>query len=353
MGYPFTVALLILVFNSGMWFDTFPEPGKQIAPQRPLHHRIMFYNVENLFDTRDNPNTDDDLFTPAGGMHWTYKRYTAKLTNICKVLVAAGGWQPPDIIGFCEVENDSVLIDLFENTLLSKYRYRVVHYNSPDHRGIDVALAYNRQLVECLYSRNIRVSSGDLLTRDILYIKALLGGDTCHFFINHWPSRSSGQLDTERYRFAAAGLLRQVTDSILLLNSAAKILIMGDFNDEPGDESLAVKLNAKVNREDPLLAGLYNLTGNKTAGEQVQGTLKYQGVWNVFDQIIVSSGMLNNTGGIYVKPDGFTILNDSFLLEPDVTYTGYKPFRTYSGFIYRGGFSDHLPVYVDVFVGKE
>jgi hypothetical protein len=136
------------------------------------------------------------------------------------------------------------------------------------------------------------------------------------------------------------------------MNAAAKILIMGDFNDEPDDESLAVKLNAKVNRAEPLIAGLYNLTGVNTAGELVQGTLKYQGTWNIFDQIIVSAGMLNDTNGIYVKPDGFTILNNRFLLEPDVTYTGYKPFRTYSGFIYKGGFSDHLPVYIDVFEGN-
>jgi hypothetical protein len=352
MGYPFIVTLLILAFNSGMGFANFPEREKQIASQRPVYHRIMFYNVENLFDTRDNPNTDDDLFTPAGGMHWTYKRYTAKLTNICKVFIAAGGWQPLDIIGFCEVENDSVLTDLFENTLLSKYQYSIVHYDSPDRRGIDVALAYNRQTVECLNSRSLRVSTGDLLTRDILYMKAFLGGDTCHIFINHWPSRSSGQLATERDRHTAAGLLRQTTDSILLMNAAAKILIMGDFNDEPDDESLAVKLNAKVNRAEPLIAGLYNLTGVNTAGELVQGTLKYQGTWNIFDQIIVSAGMLNDTNGIYVKPDGFTILNNRFLLEPDVTYTGYKPFRTYSGFIYKGGFSDHLPVYIDVFEGN-
>ncbi|MFO7370769.1 MAG: hypothetical protein R6X09_10915 [Bacteroidales bacterium] len=345
----FTVTVIMLFFTAGVWPDTFPEQEKQPEPKQPPYYRIMFYNVENLFDTRDNPHTDDDLFTPAGGMHWTYKRYKAKLTNICKVLVAAGGWQPPDVIGFCEVENDSVLMDLFENTLLSKYQYNIVHYDSPDRRGIDVALAYNRHRVERLYSRNIRVSRDDLRTRDILYMKALLGGDTCHIFINHWPSRSSGQLDTERDRLVAAGLLRQATDSILMQNAAAKILIMGDFNDEPGDESLAVKLNARVNRERPLLAGLYNLA----AGEQVQGTLKYQGAWNVFDQVIVSSGILNDTAGIYVKPDGFTILDNRFLLEPDVTYTGYKPFRTYSGYIYKGGFSDHLPVYVDVFGGKE
>src|SRR5512145_2865715 len=209
MGYPLIVTFLILVFNLGKSAGIFPGQEKQIAPQRPLYHRIMFYNVENLFDTRENPTTDDDLFTPAGGMHWTYKRYIAKLTKICKVLIAAGGWQPLDIIGFCEVENDSVLMDLFENTLLSKYQYSIVHYDSPDRRGIDVALAYNRQTVKCLHSRSIRVSTGDLLTRDILYVKTLLGADTCHVFINHWPSRSSGQLDTERDRFTAAGLLRQ------------------------------------------------------------------------------------------------------------------------------------------------
>lgn len=353
MGYPFTVTFLILIFTCGIGFNTFLKQEKQSAPHHTSYYRIVFYNVENLFDIRDNPETDDDQFTPAGGMHWAYKRYATKLMNICKVIVAAGGWQPPDVIGFCEVETDSVLYELFRNTPLNKYRYEIVHYDSPDRRGIDVALAYNKQTVECLNNRKIKVSNGDLLTRDILYVKTLLGGDTCHVFINHWPSRSSGQLDTEKDRFVAAGLLRQATDSILLMNTSAKILIMGDFNDEPGDESLAVVLDARVKQEEPLYAGLFNLAAINTAGEPVQGTLKYHGAWNVFDQIIVSAGMLTDAQGIHVKPDGFTILDNPFLLEPDVTYTGYKPFRTYSGFIYKGGFSDHLPVYVDVFNGKE
>ncbi len=352
MGYPYTVAFLMLFFTTGIWPESFRGQERLPAPNQQSHYRILFYNVENLFDTRDNPNSDDNLFTPAGGMHWTYKRYKAKLMNICKVIVAAGGWQPPDVIGFCEVENDSVLNDLFEDTPLSKYHYRLLHYDSPDRRGIDVALAYNRQTVECLNSKRIKVSRGDLLTRDILYVKAFLGGDTCHIFINHWPSRSSGQLETEKDRFVAAGLLRRTTDSIQLLNSRAKILIMGDFNDEPSDESLAVVLNARVVQEESLSAGLYNLACNSDTGEPVQGTLKYQGTWNIFDQIIVSAGLLTDTQGMHVKPDGFTILDNLFLLEPDMTYTGYKPFRTYSGFIYKGGFSDHLPVYIDVFGGN-
>lgn len=313
----------------------------------------MFYNVENLFDTHDNPDTDDDLFTPAGGLHWTYKRYKAKLMNVCKVIVAAGGWQPPDVIGFCEVENDSVLYDLFENTPLSRYRYKIVHYESPDRRGIDVALAYNRQTVGCLNSKIYRISRGNLSTRDILCVKVLMGGDTCHVFINHWPSRASGQLDTEKDRFAAAGMLRQATDSILKRNPDARILIMGDFNDEPDDESLTEVLKARPGQEESRSAGLYNLACPNGGGDLIQGTLKYQGTWNIFDQIIVSAGMLNDTRGLHVKPDGFTILNNLFLLEPDDTYTGYKPFRTYSGYNYKGGFSDHLPVYIDVFNGKE
>lgn len=352
MGYLYTVAFLILFSITEIWPDTYTDQERLRAPNQTPHYRVLFYNVENLFDTRDNPVTDDDLFTPAGGMHWTYKRYKAKLMNICKVIVAAGGWQPLDIIGFCEVENDSVLYDLFENTPLSRYRYKIVHYDSPDRRGIDVALAYNRQTVQCLSSKRIGVSRGNLLTRDILYVKTLLGGDTCHVFINHWPSRSSGQLDTEKDRFLAAGQLRRSTDSVLLRNPDAKILIMGDFNDEPGDESLMVKLNARVKQKESFSPGLYNLACVSDTRELVQGTLKYQGVWNIFDQIIVSAGMLTDTQGIHAKPDGFTIVNNLFLLEPDATYAGYKPFRTYSGYIYKGGFSDHLPVYIDVFAGN-
>ena len=150
-------------------------------------------------------------------MHWTYKRYLVKLRNTYKVIVAAGAWPPPDIIGLCEVENRKVLEDLISETPLDQYSYRIIHKNSPDRRGIDVALLYNSRRVEYLKSRFYSVTKPGLLTRDILYFKALLGTDTCHFLVNHWPSRSEGQLETEPDRFAAAKLLKLITDSFYLV----------------------------------------------------------------------------------------------------------------------------------------
>ncbi len=202
----------------------------------------MFYNVENFFDTRDDPRTEDNEFTPGGVMHWTQNRYDVKLRNISKVVIAAGGWKPVDIIGMCEIENRKVLQDLISNTSLVKYPYRIIHKDSPDRRGIDVALIYNTATVTCLGSRYFSLSQDGLVTRDILYARFLLGRDTCNLFVNHWPSRSAGQLETERDRFAAARLLKHLTDSVFHGRPKTKIVIMGDFNDEAEDESLSVVL---------------------------------------------------------------------------------------------------------------
>jgi predicted extracellular nuclease len=312
-----------------------------------LQYRFMFYNVENFFDIVDDSASVDEAFTPAGDMHWTYSRYANKLRNIYKVIIAAGGWRPPDIIGFCEIENRQVLLDLIGNTPLSKFAYRIVHKNSPDRRGIDVALIYNSQTVRYVYSKFYSIDKPGLLTRDILYCKVLLEKDTCHIFVNHWPSRSAGQLETEPDRFAAARLLKQVTDSLFTNQPSAKIIIMGDFNDEPSDKSLDYCLKANRDLKSPFPLGLYNLTVAPSS-VMVRGTLRYQGQWNLFDQIIVSGAMLSDQETLTVEPKGYRIFDASFLLAIDEQYNGYKPYRTYSGFSYKGGFSDHLPVYVDL-----
>jgi predicted extracellular nuclease len=289
----------------------------------------------------------DDEYTPTGYKHWTYKRYLVKLRNMYKVIVAAGAWSPPDIIGLCEVENRTVLEDLISETPLDRYSYRIIHKNSPDKRGIDVAVLYNPRRVEYLKSRFYSVAKPGLLTRDILCFKALLGSDTCYLLVNHWPSRSEGQIETEPDRFAAAKLLKLITDSILSCHASAKILIMGDFNDEPADKSLVDYLKATTVFKKPLPSGLYNLTFAPSAGA-VRGTLKYQGLWNSFDQIIVSGSYLLAETGLTVTADAYRIFADPFLLVEDKSYNGSKPYRTYNGFKYQGGFSDHLPVFIDL-----
>jgi hypothetical protein len=308
---------------------------------------IMFYNVENLFDPANDSLTRDDDFTPSGDLHWTYKRYYTKINKLYKVITALGGWQPPDVIGLCEVENKKVLLDMINNTPLSKYPYEVIHYNSPDRRGIDVALICNRNTIRTLDSRKISIRKNGLYTRDILHVKAILHKDTCHFLVNHWPSRSSGQIETEGDRNEAALLLKSFTDSLFTINRHTRIIIMGDFNDEPTDESLSGRLMALTTMHDPKPGFLYNISVAPAKGNY-RGTLKYRGQWNLFDQIIVSGSLLSQSDGLYVKKDGYTIFGEEFLLVGDEQYTGFKPFRTYNGFRYQGGFSDHLPVYVVV-----
>jgi len=310
-------------------------------------YRIVFYNTENFFDIVDDSLTADEDFTPAGIMHWTYNRYNAKLKNIYKAIVATGGWRPPDIIGLCEVENKYVISDLIKNTPLLKFPYSIVHKNSSDKRGIDVALLYNHETVRYLSSTYFKIGKRALYTREILYFKALLDKDTCHFLVNHWPSRSAGQTETEIERMAAAKKLRIITDSLLTRNASAKILIMGDFNDEPADKSLAEGLMASSDLTTIYPSRLYNLSVAPSKG-RIRGTLKYQGIWNLFDQVIVSGNFLLNKKGLSINPIDYHINDAIFLLTEDNQYTGHKPYRTYNGIRYQGGFSDHLPVYVDL-----
>lgn len=314
--------------------------------------RLMFYNCENLFDTDDDPQTKDEEFLPDGDKNWSQYRYRKKLSNVYKVIVAIGGWNPPDIIGFCEVENRKVLDDLVYNTPLSRIKYEIVHYESPDRRGIDVALFYRPDKVELLSSQPIPINFPDnpnYKTRDILYAKTKLkNGDTLHVFINHWPSRWGGQLESEPSRIFVARVLREKVDSILVTSKNANIVITGDFNDEPEDKSLKDHLKASLILEDYKSTNLYNLSYYLKHEKQV-GSYKYKNEWGIFDQIIVSGAMLNKSSKLKTSVEQVTVFNAGFLLEKDESYLGYKPFRTYIGFSYNDGFSDHLPVYIDLF----
>jgi len=323
----------------------------QPLPENETKYRIVFYNTENFFDTRDDSLTTDEEYTPAGARHWNYLKYKTKLNNLYKTFVALGEWDPPDVIGVCEVENKQVLADLVNNTPLSKYNYRIIHANSPDKRGIDVAVLYNSARVKLLDSKYYGIARPGLFTRDILYFKAKLGIDTCHFFMNHWPSRSAGQLETEPYRFFVASRLRYILDSLFLDCPGAKIVIMGDFNDEPWDISLYERLRAKTDIRNPQSDYLYNLSKAPQSGK-LKGTVKFRGEWTLFDQVIVS-GRLLGSEGLRVQSDDFHIFAASFLLVADEQYNGFKPFRTYNGYQYQGGYSDHLPVYVDLKVTSD
>jgi predicted extracellular nuclease len=309
--------------------------------------RIAFYNTENFFDTKNDSLTNDEEFTPEGAMHWTNKRYKAKLQNIYKTILALGSEDPPDIIGLCEIENKNVLLDLVLGTPLTIFGYHIVHSDSPDKRGIDVGLLYNPAHVRLLKSHYNPVIYPGLHTRQILYCKFLVSGDTLHVFVNHWPSRSAGQLKTEDYRLAAAKKLRNLTDSLFRLKPTSKIIIMGDLNDEPDDPSITKNLGAVKPDKIPANGKLYNLSRPPDNAEY-KGTVKYKAEWAIFDQFIVSGNMLKKDRGWHTFTAGYHIFGQPFLLVKDDKYNGYKPNRTYYGYKYHGGFSDHLPVYLDL-----
>lgn len=312
--------------------------------------RIMFYNVENLFDTRDDTLINDNEFLPSGVRRWNQSRYYHKINSIYKTIIAAGEWSTPDIVGLCEVENRSVLEDLIYRTYLSKHNYGIVHEDSPDERGIDVCMIYRRDIVKILnysYMRPLFLQAQEFRTRSVLYLKCLISEDTIHLLLNHWPSRRGGTLPSEPVREKLASLLRNVTDSIG--NDAggkAKILIIGDFNCTPDDVVMQNLLTSHQPGKDWPQIKLINISVSK--GRQVQGTYKYSGTWEIIDQIIVSEWLLKCSSGLYTEPDGYRIFSPGFLLVPDRKFPGFTPFSTYRGYRYQGGFSDHLPVIVDL-----
>ena len=313
--------------------------------------RILFYNVENLFDCFNDSLTLDNEFLPKGARAWTWKKYQKKTLQTAKIIASAGEWEFPDIIALCEIENRFVLDGIFQYRRLSKMNYQIIHRDSPDRRGIDVAFIYRKerfQPIDTLFLPLVYSGKKASTTREILYIKGKTHtDDTLHFFVNHWPSRWGGQYNSEHKRIAAAKLLRKKIDEIFQTDTLGKVIIMGDFNDYPDDKSLLKYLKANAlerNRKDSLL---YNLS--KAFGE-IDGikSHKYRGQWGMLDQFIVSGALLNQRGILYCEPNGMSIFAPDYLLEEDQKYKGVKPFRTFIGYKYNGGFSDHLPVILDL-----
>ncbi len=311
--------------------------------------RIMFYNVENYFDTKDDPHKNDNEFTPEGDKHWNDYRYRQKTNKIYKVIANTGGWEPPEIVGLCEIENKEVLLNLVNNTPLAKFPYEIIHYESPDKRGIDVALLYQRKVFTEIRSEVLNVGQKfehPFFSRDILYAElTTTKGDTLHVFVNHWPSRSGGQIRSEPRRIYAASILREKVDSLFLTGIEKRIIIMGDFNDGPENKSVEDILKAKKDFRDIKNRELYNLSkGTKEIG----GTYRYQGKWDLLDNFIVSGFLLNSKDGLSTNQDSYSIVQFPFLLEEEKSQLGVKPFRTYRGPMYIGGYSDHLPVTLDL-----
>lgn len=342
------IAILLLVLLSHIIVR---GQNAEELPEKDRYLRLMFYNVENLFDTEDDSLTNDEEFLPAGVKFWSKRRYFVKLNHIASTIVALGGWNPPEIIGLCEIENRMVLDDLCQKTGLKNLNYSIIHKESPDSRGIDVALLYQKNEFKPLYYKPIKVSfsfSPSSTTRDILYVSGICkNNDTLHVFVNHWPSRWGGQLESERRRMETAKILRLEVDAILNSSPNAKIVIMGDLNDYPENKSVTDVLRAKSNFENIAASGLYNLSAYIQQTKNI-GSHKYQGEWGVLDQIIVSGGLLIAKSGLKTEKEAAYIFNADFLLVDDEAYSGKKNFRTYLGYKYLGGYSDHLPVLLDL-----
>ncbi|HLN72778.1 MAG: hypothetical protein ACM3O8_10250 [Methylococcaceae bacterium] len=307
-------------------------------------YTFMFYNTENLYDTANDSLKLDDEFTPEGMRRWNNGRLYRKANRIAKVILAAGEWEAPAFVGLCEIEDREVLEKLTSQTPLSKYRYKIIHKDSPDPRGIDVALIYRPELFKPFDYKTITLKDTSTISfssRDILQVSGVLNNwDTLHVFVNHWPSRYGGVMETMHYRKLAAEVLGRSIREMFVKYPRAKIICMGDFNDTPEDESLSGVLKAVRINHPEVKGEMVNLSVSWMT-QPVQ-TIKSLYTWQVFDQWIVSDYLMENAIGLNLI--SAEIFSAPFLLEADVKYGGVKPKRTYVGFKHQEGFSDHLPI---------
>ncbi len=314
---------------------------------------IGFYNLENLFDTINNPDINDEDFLPTGRLLWDSTKYASKQTNMAKVISLLAADKTPDgvaLLGVCEVENRAVLEDLVAQPALQSRGYRIAHHDSPDERGIDVGLLYQPKYFTLTASEALPVvleNKADSVldrTRDVLHVTGKLLGETVHVFVNHWPSRRGGESGSGWMRAAAAQVCRNAVDSLTARDPNAKIIIMGDLNDDPNNKSVAKVLRAVRSTEKMKEGELYNPmydifeTGN--------GTLAYRDSWNLFDQIILSKGL------VWKKAGGWQfhkaeVFRQPWMFQEDGAFRGY-PLRTFVGDIFLNGYSDHLPVHIEL-----
>lgn len=310
---------------------------------------VAFYNVENLYDTINDPFFDDEEFLPEGNNKWNTEKYKIKLENISKVLHDIASVNKKNcltVVGLCEVENKEVLYDLINSNKLKSCNYGIVHYDSRYRRGVDVALLYRKDEMVVVNSKAyplVMPNDTSFNTRDQLLVSGIIDGELMHFIVNHWPSRRGGEERSAPLREAAAKLCRSIVDSIYKTDSSAKIIIMGDLNDDPVNKSVLVHLNAKPSKEETKKGDLYNPMYYIFVKKGI-GTLAYNDKWNLFDQFIVSYPLIDSeTKGYKFKKA--EVFNASYLLQKEGQFAGY-PFRTYIGNKFIGGYSDHFPSYI-------
>lgn len=324
--------------------------SQEIISQK-LHGGIVaFYNIENLFDTINTPDVRDGEFTPEGPKNWNSEKYWEKIDNLAQVISELGadeGFSGPSVIGLCEMENRAVLVDLVNNSHLKEDNYQIVHYDSPDKRGIDVAFLYRSDFFKVTSTRSVPLLiKGDdgnrLFTRDQLVVSGLFDDERIHFIVNHWPSRYGGEERSRGNRIAAALLTRSLVDSIVGTDANAKVIVMGDLNDDPTNESVRLYLKARHDKNRLKKGQLFNAT--EIPFKQGKGTLAYRGKWNMFDQMILTPSLVDKNNKGY-QFHSVHIYTHQKIVQQTGNYKGY-PHRSYAGNNYLGGYSDHFPVYI-------
>ncbi|VBB47174.1 Endonuclease/exonuclease/phosphatase [uncultured Paludibacter sp.] len=324
-------------------------PAFANAQVEKKNFKVMSYNVENYFDYVDDSLKADEEYLPTGIRAWNIEKYRTKQNHISKVIAAVGGWEPPALVALCEIESEKCMVDLTKYSPLKNLKYKYVHYESPDARGVDVALLYQPEMFKPFHSEPIRINfpNSDSKTRDILYVAGKIPtGDTLNVFVCHFPSRLGGELESEEKRMFVALTLRAKVDSVFTSSPLANILIMGDFNDYPSNVSIEKTLKASKLTDNISSSALYNLAF--ALQEKGIGSHKHEAEWGMLDQIIVSGNLLNPANKISTTQSDMHVFSADFLLEDDEKFLGKKAFRTYNGMKYQGGFADHLPVYVDL-----
>lgn len=318
------------------------KDDRQEQPQSFQPFRVMFYNVENLFDIYDDPKKNDNEFLPEGSMKWTPNRYYRHLRKTAQVITAIGEWGTPAICGLCEIENDSVLIHLLNRTPLREQGYSYCITTGSDNRGINNALLYQRDKFKYLghASNPIPFTNKRKRSRDILHVWGeVINGEQLHILVCHFPSRSGGEKETQPERIDAATYVRALCDSLFRLDKNANIIVMGDFNDTPSDKSIQLLLKGSKAKQH-----LINLFDDANDATQLNfhGSHRFQGEWSQLDQMIVSKN-----ANAYLKEGSPHIFAPSFLLTKKNNRGEQSPLRKYTGNVYKGGYSDHLPIVAD------
>lgn len=350
---------LILLGSLFVLLTACNTPQTKLENSNEIDVQIVFYNVENLFDTIDVEGKWDEEFTPDSKKKWNTERYQTKLFNLARVIDSIGEDRLPDIIGLEEVENRDVLEDLVNQQSLKEAQYQIIHYESPDFRGIDNALLYKSDVFEVLHHEAIPVvmpediayiGENNITTRDHLYVKGIIHRkDTLHIFVNHWTSMYYGAEETIPHRNFCARVLKHHIDSLFEINPKANIIIGGDLNEDVFSPASLNHLKADTTFAKVQNDKLYNLS-HPLYTERGQGTYNYKGKWGVLDHIIVSGSLLNKVNATFTKIDWAHTFNSDFIMNfYDNRYgKGKRPNRTYGGNNYYGGYSDHLPVYLNL-----